>query len=182
YTPFLAFAARCTSAHPAAFEPMTLADIEKSDCNPGDSEWEKFYQSYLETLPMTEEKVSRDVLASRFRQRPLCDGGVLDNSPFSFAIDQLQFRHARLPVDRKLIYIEPSPEHPEFEVDSNTKPDAIQNAIASLSTLPSYQSIREDIRRILDRNFLVGRVQRILKGIEDDYDHQRESGRELKAL
>lgn len=182
YTPFLAFAARCTSAHPAAFEPMTLADIEKSDCNPGDSEWEKFYQSYLETLPMTQEKVSRDVLASRFRQRPLCDGGVLDNSPFSFAIDQLQFRHARLPVDRKLIYIEPSPSHPEFEVDSNTKPDAIQNAIASLSTLPSYQSIREDIRRILDRNFLIGRVQRILKGIEDDYDHQRASGRELKAL
>jgi len=75
YTPFLAFAARCTSAHPAAFEPMTLADIEKSDCDPGDSDWEKFYQGYLETLPATEKKLSRDQLASRFRQRPLCDGG-----------------------------------------------------------------------------------------------------------
>jgi len=182
YTPFLAFAARCTSAHPAAFEPMTLADIEKAGCDSGDSEWERFFQSYLETLPMSDEAVSRNVLSSRFRQRPLCDGGVLDNSPFSFAIDQIQFRQSRIPVDRKLIYIEPSPEHPEFEVDANLKPDAIQNAIASLSTLPSYQSIREDIRRILDRNFLVGRVQRILRGIEEDYNHLRASGKELPLI
>jgi patatin-related protein len=182
YTPFLAFAARCTSAHPAAFEPMTLADIEKSGCDAGDSEWERFFQSYLETMPTSDEAMSRNVLSSRFRQRPLCDGGVLDNSPFSFAIDQIQYRQSRLPVDRKLIYIEPSPEHPELEVDGNQKPDAIQNAIASLSTLPSYQSIREDIRRILDRNFLVGRVQRILKGIEEDYNHLRASGNELPLI
>src|SRR6187551_442965 len=64
YTPFLAFAARCTSAHPAAFEPMTLADIEKSGCDPGDSEWERFFQSYLETMPMSDEAISRNVLSS----------------------------------------------------------------------------------------------------------------------
>ncbi len=173
FTPFLAFAARCTSAHPAAFEPMMLGDIEKSGCDPGESEWEKFYQSYLESMPAAGKGMSREVLASRFKKRPLCDGGVLDNSPFSFAIDQLEFRHSRLPVDRKLVYIEPSPEHPEEVVDANEKPDAIQNALISLSTLPSYQSIRDDIRRVLDRNLLVTRVGRILKGLEQDYDQRR---------
>jgi len=174
FNPFLAFAARCTSAHPAAFEPMTLEDIRKAGCNPEYTVWRKFYEAYLQPVRVgkadaSQEEGSTDRLAQEFLTRPLSDGGVLDNSPFSFAIDQLQFRNTRIPVDRKLIYIEPSPDHPELEQDRNKKPDAIQNAVLSVSSLPSYQFIQDDIRRILDRNLLIERVNRIIRGVEDDY-------------
>jgi len=143
---------------------MTLADIRKADCDPK-SGLGKLLSSYLEPVPATGEGMSRDVLATAFNKGPCATEVysiiVLSASPST----QLQFRHSRLPVDRKLVYIEPSPEHPEFEHDSNEKPDAIQTAIAALSTLPSYQFIRDDIRRILDRNLLIRRVRRILKGI-----------------
>ena len=169
YNPFLAFAARASSAHQAAFEPMTLEDIKKEGCNPGDRKWRKFYEEYLQPESFGSGK-SPDDLAGEFQTRPLADGGTLDNSPFTFAIDQLRLHHARLPVDRKLIYVEPDPGHPEKNPDSNHKPDAIKNAVMALSTIPSYQFIRDDIRRVLERNLLVARVARVLNGVEKDYD------------
>src|SRR4030095_1546335 len=115
YNPFLAFAARCTSAHPAAFEPMRLEEILSAECNHENETWQTVHEEYLQPVRVgkrtsSAEDSSPARLAAEFRTRPLSDGGVLDNSPFSFAIDQLQFRNVRMPVDRKLIYIEPSPD------------------------------------------------------------------------
>jgi patatin-related protein len=177
--PFLAFAARCTSAHPAAFEPMRLADIddilknhedysshEKGRAN--DASWDAFYEEYLQVKTDKEEKMGLESLRKTFQERSFSDGGVLDNSPFSFVIDQLQFRDRNLPVDRKLIYVEPVPEHVSDTQEVNGKPDFLKNAAISLSTLPSYQFIRDDLKRLLQRNQLVERVNRILQGIEKD--------------
>jgi len=38
------------------------------------------------------------------------DGGVLDNRPFSYTIKEMYYRTANRPVDRKLFYIDPSPD------------------------------------------------------------------------
>src|SRR5262249_31252935 len=114
--PFLAFAARSSSAHQAAFEPMTLEDIaNEKGCDPDFAGWRKFYGEYLK--PDAFDPQTPDDLAKEFKKRPLVDGGTLDNSPFTFAIDQLHFRHITVPVDRKLIYVEPDPDHPEREPD-----------------------------------------------------------------
>jgi patatin-related protein len=198
--PFLAFAARVTSAHPAPFEPMKLADIDEAlnrhpdyrysaRSRSDDPHWRMFFEDYLKRPstsgggggagePLLEDESSeerqqardqlRDTLAKEFRIRPFSDGGVLDNSPFSFAIDQLQFRHTQLPVDRKLLYIEPVPEHPERQRISFSKPDALENAWLSLSSLPRYQFIRDDLLRLIERNRLVARVNRILTGVIED--------------
>lgn len=182
YNPFLAFAARCTSAHPVPFEPVTLSDIDEAleklnlNARSGNEDWQTFYEEYLQpyvdpTAPRQTDgdpAKTRARLADEFRRRPFNDGGVLDNSPFSFVIDALQFRHSDLPVDRKLLYVEPVPEHPEEEVDSLDKPDAFATGWLSLSVLPRYQFIREDLERILDRNRLIERVKRILQGVERD--------------
>lgn len=172
--PFLAFAARCTSAHQSSFEPMKLADIDevlekhsdyrnKPTLRSDNEGWRSFYQTYLrqpDALNAHDDPKLKNDLAEKFKNRPFSDGGALDNSPFTFAIDQLHQRHSSLPVERKLMYAEPVPEHPEEVSDPKRPPDALQNAWLALSVLPRYQFIREDLERLLERNRLIERVNK----------------------
>jgi len=163
YNPFLAYAARCTSAFPFAFEPMCLCDTDKilwklteyrgnENCKSTSDAWQKFYKDYLDP---------RGVSTVPFPKRAFGDGGYLDNKPFSYATETLMNRHADVPVDRKLIYIEPSPEHPEDDVEREDRPDAIDNVMSALLTLPRYETIREYLKRVIDSNRLMARINRI---------------------
>jgi hypothetical protein len=170
--PFLAFAARCTSSFPFAFEPMKLSDIDEvlerfpeyrgnKNARGDSAEWLSFFD--------------RDVVssASCLADRPFGDGGYLDNKPFSFAADTIARRQANLPVDRKLIYIEPSPEHPELENLEVNEVDALQNVKAAILDLPTYETIREDLERVLVRNSLISRVNQITDAIDQDLENSR---------
>ena len=167
--PFLAFAARCTSAFPFAFEPMRLDDIEKVVDAPtfkkkykyAPALWKDFYKDYL---PTDQDKESGKQHHVEFEKRSFGDGGYLDNKPFSYVTETLKRRRADLPVDRKLIYIEPAPEHPS-EKDIDVRPDALQNVAAALLTLPRYETIREDLQLIMDRNRMIERVGAIMNHI-----------------
>ena len=169
YNPFLAFAARCTSSFPFAFEPMCLSDIDTIlqrlrynghvDCTSESQLWQRFYRDYLDP---------RGVSTVKFSKRAFGDGGYLDNKPFSYATEALMNRNADVPVDRKLIYIEPSPEHPEDDIEREHKPDAVENVMAALLTLPRYETIREDLERVKERNRLIDRVNAITAGVDRD--------------
>jgi patatin-related protein len=158
--PFLAYSARCTSAFPFAFEPMSLGDVDAVLSAPRfqkykrSEEWKKFFDDY--------KGVNADSYTARF----FGDGGYLDNKPFSYAIDTLQQRQPSFPTERKLLYIEPSPEHPESEVTPTDKPNALQNSTAALLVLPRYETIREDLRRVIERNRLIERINHIIAAIE----------------
>jgi patatin-related protein len=170
YNPFLAYAARCTSAFPVAFEPMCLCDTDvvldkygpyaaDENCRSSSTQWQRFYKDYLNPA---------GVRTVKFPKRPFADGGYLDNKPFSYATETLARRQADLLVTRKLLYIEPSPEHPEDEAEPEGKPDAISNVGAALLSLPRYETIREDLQRLRDHNRLVERVNSILKDVDQD--------------
>ena len=175
--PFLAFAARCTSSFPFAFEPMKLADIDEvldtfNDYRSVDrkdmkKQWARFFKEKVE---------SKSVASVEFSERSFGDGGYLDNKPFTYATETLARRYSPLPVDRKLIYIEPSPEHPEDERIDPKKPDALANVKAALLDLPSSETIREDLQRLIQRNNLINRINRITSSVDQDLDqagHQR---------
>jgi len=170
FNPFLAYAARCTSAFPAAFEPMCLCDTDtilnnylpyanNENCRSDSRDWQRFYKDYLNPVGAG---------AIRFPKRAFADGGYLDNKPFTYAVETVARRQADLLVTRKLIYIEPSPEHPERTPETAGKPDAIENVGAALLSLPRYETIREDLQRVRDHNRLVDRVNSILKNVDDD--------------
>ena len=170
FNPFLAYAARCTSAFPAAFEPMCLCDTDtildgylpyanKDNCRSDSSEWQRFYKDYLNPAGVNTVK---------FPKRPFADGGYLDNKPFTYATETVARRQADLLITRKLIYIEPSPEHPEEQPDLAGKPDALENVSAALLSLPRYETIREDLQRVREHNRLVERVTSILKSVDAD--------------
>jgi patatin-related protein len=167
--PFLAFAARCTSAFPFAFEPMELGDIfevlnsskahiGREYCSPDTDYWQKYYQDYVR---------SRQPSASHaFHFRPFGDGGYLDNKPFSYAIDTMLTRHADLPVQRKLVYIEPSPEELSADRSAGGRPNALENSFAALLVLPRYETIREDLERVVNRNLQIEKIARVIRSVQ----------------
>src|SRR6185369_10947384 len=113
---------------------------------------------------------SKIVPSVEFSERSFGDGGYLDNKPFTYATETLARRYSPLPVDRKLIYIEPSPEHPEDERIDPKKPDALANVKAALLDLPSSETIREDLQRLIQRNNLINRINRITSSVDQDLD------------
>ena len=139
--PFLAFAARATSAFPFAFEPASLGDIEAQPLFPD--------------------------YGSDYATRYFGDGGYLDNKPFTHAIQALSQRGSELPVARKLMYIEPSPDEPAGNRPA-TPPSLFRNTMDALLTLPREETIREDLQRVLERNRLIGRVQEITSHVDED--------------
>jgi patatin-related protein len=169
-TPFLAFAARCTSSFPVAFEPMQLASITRllpvsrkytrnGPYNQKVETWQNFFGQDDAVIPDTE--------------RFFADGGYLDNHPFDRAIEALNRQSSHIRSVRKLLYIEPSPEHPELErrgLDGSGKaiqPDAIENAWAGLAGIPGKQPIRDSLLQIQKRNRLIRKVNEVILEISD---------------
>lgn len=161
--PFLAFAARCTASIPPAFEAMQLNDIQPILDSPkfkgynakiSSEDWQRFYRDYTSNGELD------------FAHRSFGDGGYLDNKPFSYATDALLRRRADIPVNRLLVYIEPSPEHPEEkERDNTNRPDMLQNVVSAVLVLPRNETIREDLERIEERNEVIRRVRDILSSV-----------------
>ena len=193
--PFLAFAARATSAHQAAFSPVRLNDVSLITAkNPTDPPGEEFsaeakelrdfYRDYLLQRAGNANK-DPEALAKAFQGVWFVDGGTLDNKPFSFVVEELPLRHADTFVDRKLLYIEPSPELSEFRDAPEKRPQIVSNAAAALSSLPRYETIVQDLNRLLERNRLVERLDNIMRGMEQDIIYgslQRQTREEFLKL
>ncbi len=142
--PFLAFVARATSAFPFAFEPAFLGNIEA----------QPFFPDY----------------GSDYARRCFGDGGYLNNKPFTHAIQALSQRSTDLPVSRKLMYVEPSPDEC-VDAESNSPkgpPNFIRNSLDALITLPRDETIREDLQRVVERNRLIERVREITSHVDED--------------
>jgi patatin-related protein len=174
--PILAFAARSTSSFPFAFEPAMVGDINGIIKAPDPGEWQRFFPEYARFANVHVDGASGGEPPGSFdfRTRAFGDGGYLDNKPFALAIDALRVRRATVPVDRKLLYIEPAPEHPERELQPSgmtdamqQRPDVVTNLAAAL-TLSQQETIRGEVERVLQRNRLLERVDRILDGMEND--------------
>ena len=105
YNPFLAYAARCTSSFPFAFEPMRLCDIDDildgfpyysgKVCKSDSDRWQRFFQDYLNPT---------GVRAIPFPQRSFGDGGYLQQ-PFTTQRTPVAHKR-RVPLIGNLIYIE----------------------------------------------------------------------------
>ena len=173
--PFLAFAGRCTSSFPFAFEPMRLNDIWDvlghwrsyglgKEAYLRDWEERHFFEDY--TKGKADEELKRSI--ADFEQRSFGDGGYLDNKPFTYATRTLMRRRAVLPVKRKLIYVEPAPEPVAHRSNDGKRPDVLANVTAALLTLPRYETINEDLQEIIGRNELLQEVVDLTERLDAD--------------
>lgn len=162
HSPFLAFAARCTSSFPFAFEPMTLGAAQLLwSGNANAATWQHHFC-----------KLTPDPDDPEYLNRAFGDGGYLDNKPFGYAIEALSSRQGQLPMERKLIYIEPAPENiSQMNVKkSQPTPNAIENALAAVIGLPRYETIREDVEAAIKRNRRIERFERIVLQADKDFN------------
>jgi patatin-related protein len=183
--PFLAYAARCSSSFPFAFEPMELQDIDKvlelpqfpeygsGSCSSSGA-WDRYFGDYVRRGHEVDPKLP----APRFyAARAFGDGGYLDNKPFSWATATLSRRRADVPVDRRLIYLEPDPSViPTNDAFPHERPNALDNSLAAAMKVPRAETIREDLERIAERNGNVARLQRFVQIADDAILAEDESG------
>jgi patatin-related protein len=162
---FLAFAARCTSSFPVAFEPLQLADLRRLwPDGPGPAldarltDWQRFFPDYQAANVPHETRV-------------FADGGYLDNKPFESVISCIEQRDGELPTERLLIYIEPDPEQVgRAASETAPRPHAVANALSPF-TLARRETILSEIQRVNARKRYLERLRRILADVHHDAQH-----------
>jgi len=140
--------AQVTSSFPGAFAPVCLGG-EKP--NSGDS-W--LADQKLKTWGALRDGVHYFV-----------DGGVLDNKPFTSTLDAIFYRTTERPVCRHLIYLEPDPEefHKKKQAEDKTvSPSFVRTIFASTVSLPGYESIAGDLRKLNEHNHTLQRFEALL--------------------
>ncbi len=166
--PFLAFVGRATSAHPAAFYPARLSDYA--------GEFEDFEDSAAKWTRRISPQPPGGI-AGRFYS----DGGDIDNKPFGYALLPVRHRLATVPVDRKVLYIEPSPKSAVSTFSGSDRRFDLSNGENDRPRLGKYafdafnlgrkETIRDDIKQIDRRNrrvagarsLVMAHTQRILR-------------------
>ncbi len=149
--PELAFAARATSSFPGAFPPFQVGELDRvlkarSGTWPG-------RRAFLRRI------LPRQSAANAAEKAVLIDGSVLANAPFQPAIAALRKRPARRQVDRRFVYIDPSP-GPKFRLGGrNGTPGFFQTIIGASSELPRQQPIRDNLDALAERS---ARIEQML--------------------
>ena len=96
-----------------------------------------------------ERALPRQSAANAADNAVLIDGSVLANAPFRPAIDALRERPARREVDRRFVYIDPSPGASfQFGATAATTPGFFQTIIGAISEIPRQQPIRDNLEAI----------------------------------
>jgi patatin-related protein len=166
--PFLAFMARCTSSFPFAFEPMQLSKLKELQATEAWPKGVKVDDALLQQWQDDFFDNTEQVFTGPNLTRPFGDGGYLNNKPFSYVVSMLGRHSSEFPTERKLIYVEPSPEHPEIGAAASDKtrvPGPIMNSFDALIKLPGFQPIHDDLQRVIERNRQVRKVTELSSAV-----------------
>jgi patatin-related protein len=178
YDPMLAFAARCTSSFPGAFEAVKLTDLATVMAartgvealragKAADDGWAALSGINPFVVPRgwaplhgLDKFFTEYGGAQQAALHSFADGGYLDNQPVDLVMRTLPKRRSQLPVARRVLVVDPDPgTAPRYETDGG--PDAIPvvpllgdradllSTIVKVVTLPRIQTIGGDVERIL---------------------------------
>ena len=162
----LAFATRATSSFPGAFPPVTVGELDKV-LDERKLAWPDRDLFLKKMLPRHHAVGAAD-------KAVLIDGSVLVNAPFRPAIEALRERPARRQVDRRFIYIDPSPSG-QMDMMKTGVPGFFQTIIGAISELPRQQPIRDNLEAITERSQRIERMAEIIAGIRPEVEAQVEA-------
>ncbi|PKP92301.1 MAG: DUF3376 domain-containing protein [Alphaproteobacteria bacterium HGW-Alphaproteobacteria-16] len=164
----LAFAARATSSFPGAFPPATVGELDAVLKDRG--------RVWPGREAFLERALPRQYAANAVDKAALIDGSVLANAPFRPAMDALKERPARRQIDRRFVFLDPTPGHRiGFYSKAPERPGFFQTIIGALSELPRQQPIRDNLEAIGQRSARIERMLSIIERIREEVEGQVES-------
>lgn len=156
----LTLAARSTASFPGAFPPMRLTEIDALD----KGDWTGRDRFLRRIMPSHVDQGTLDEVA-------LIDGSVLVNAPFAGAIAGLSARPAQREVDRRFVYIDPTPARRFGRAPAAERPISFFSAIfGSLSTIPREQPIRDNLETLARQSREAERLQRLLATLRPEVE------------
>ena len=139
--PELVLAARATASFPGAFPPLQIAEIDRL-ANEKEIAWPGREAFLQRIMPEHLRRGDLDSVA-------LIDGSVLVNAPFADAMSVLRDRPATREVDRRFVYIDPTPDHMAAGMDKDVRaPGFFPVIFGSLSAIPREQPIRDNLEAL----------------------------------
>jgi patatin-related protein len=172
--PALVWAARASSCYAGIFPPFQHRELCEV-LDERDMTWEG------ERTFLTQSIYGRDgTPAVRLfdpRERLFVDGGIVNNKPFTAALDALNHRSADRRVDRCIVYIEPDPSF-EATDDPDKSLGYLGTIGAALSTIPRNQPILDELNALVDQD---ARVQTNRRIVDTSHDYIRHLVAELMS-
>ena len=138
----LVFAARATSSFPGAFPPLEVAEIERLAQEEA-LDWDSRDAFLARILPEHARAGDLDHVA-------LIDGSVLVNAPFAEAMAVLRDRPAHREVDRRFVYIDPTPDRALRRTprEHAGPPSFLATIFGAISAIPREQPIRDNLEAL----------------------------------
>jgi patatin-related protein len=166
----LVFAARATASFPGAFPPFNVRELDAVLAE-RERPWPGREAFLHRILPRHGAAAAEDAV--------LIDGSVLANAPFAPAIGALKDRPARRLVDRRFVYVEPTPSALGFRLTSPRQaaaggepplPGFFRTLFGAISDIPREQPIRDNLEAIAERSARIRRMQHIVEALRPEID------------
>ncbi len=163
--PALVWAARASSSYAGAFAPFHHSELTSVLEERGES-WDA--ETFLQRKVLLQDG---QPAAEAFdpADRYFVDGGIVNNKPFSAAIEALHHRPADRAVDRCIVYIEPIP-NPGDKQDPKQFLKFFGTIRAAVSTIPRNQPILSELNEVAERDANARINQRIIDSNRDSID------------
>ena len=158
----LVFAARATASFPGAFPPLMLSEIDQLTAERGMA-WDGRDAFLKRVMPSRWKRGQLSEVA-------LVDGAVLVNRPFAPAMAVLRDRPAQREVDRRFVYIDPSPDRMRLPAQMERSVGFFSAIFGSLSSIPREQPIRDNLEALEAQSRERARLRMIVDSLRAEID------------
>lgn len=158
----LVFAARATASFPGAFPPLTV--------NEADSLVEERAQSWPTRASFLQRIMPVRWKRGEIEGAALVDGAVLVNRPFAQAMAVLRDRPAQREVDRRFVYVDPSPDRMRIAPRGGSTVGFFGAIFGSLSSIPREQPIRDNLEALEQQSRERSRMRAIVDALQPEIE------------
>ena len=160
--PELVFAARATASFPGAFPPLQLGEIDALAAERSLA-WPDRAGFATRTMPEHARRGDPEAVW-------LIDGSVLVNAPFADAMKVLRDRPAQREVDRRFVYVDPTPSLFPGELSNLRAPGFFATIFGALSSIPREQPVRDNLEEIARESRELGRLRTIVDALRPEIE------------